>query len=61
MNTLALATANDHVGVNAVALGVLIALFTVGNLAGQHPVERWGAGGITAMLTILCAWIGATG
>ena len=31
-----------------------------GNLAGRHPVERWGAGGITAVLTILCAWIAVT-
>ena len=39
------------------ALVGLFALNTVGNLAGRHPVERWGAGGITATLTILCAWI----
>jgi hypothetical protein len=43
-----------------VGVWVLVGLFslnTVGNLAGRHPVERWGAGGITAVLTILCAWI----
>jgi hypothetical protein len=50
---------------NLLGLGIwvlvgLFALNTVGNLAGRHPVERWGAGGITAVLTILCAWIAAT-
>lgn len=46
-----------------VGIWVLVGLFalnTVGNLAGRHPVERWGAGGVTAVLTILCAWIAAT-
>jgi hypothetical protein len=47
-------------GVGAWVLVGLFALNTVGNLAGRHPVERWGAGGITAVLTILCAWIAAT-
>lgn len=44
-------------GVGVWVLVGLFALKTVGNLAGRHPVERWGAGGITAVLTILCAWI----
>jgi hypothetical protein len=48
------------VGVGVWVLVGLFALNTVGNLAGRHPVERWGAGGITAVLTILCAWIAAT-
>lgn len=47
-------------GVGVWVLVGLFALNTVGNLAGRHPVERWGAGGITAVLTILCAWIAAT-
>jgi hypothetical protein len=47
------------VGVGAWVLVGLFALNTVGNLAGRHPVERWGAGGITAVLTILCIWIAA--
>jgi hypothetical protein len=47
-------------GVGAWVLVGLFALNTVGNLAGRHPVERWGAGGITAVLTILCAWIAVT-
>ena len=47
-------------GVGVWALVGLFALNTVGNLAGRHPVERWGAGGIAAVLTILCAWIAAT-
>lgn len=33
---------------------VLFALNTVGNLAGRHPVERWGMGALTACLTVLC-------
>jgi hypothetical protein len=44
-------------GVGAWILVGLFALNTVGNVAGRHPVERWGAGGITAVLTILCTWI----
>jgi hypothetical protein len=47
-------------GVGVWVLVGLFALNTVGNVAGRHPVERWGAGGITAVLTILCAWIAAT-
>jgi hypothetical protein len=50
----------EHVlGVGAWVLVGLFALNTVGNLGGRRPVERWGAGGITAVLTILCAWIAA--
>ena len=55
MNTLALATANDHVGVNAVALTVLIALFTLVTVmgfmaskwrhAGMESLDEWGLGG----------------
>jgi hypothetical protein len=44
-------------GVGVWILVGLFALNTVGNLAARHPVERWGAGGITAVLTLLCAWI----
>ncbi len=32
----------------------LFALNTVGNVAGRHPVERWGMGAVTACLTVLC-------
>jgi len=39
------------------ALAGLFALNTVGNLAGRHPVERWGAGGTTTALTVMCAYI----
>jgi hypothetical protein len=52
--------AENLLGVGTWVLVGLFALNTVGNLAGRHPVERWGAGGITAVLTILCAWIAAT-
>ena len=51
--------AENVLGVGAWVLVGLFALNTVGNLAGRHPVERRGAGGITAVLTILCAWIAA--
>src|ERR1700709_48649 len=40
-----------------VACWVFAALFavnTLGNLAGRHPVERWGSGAVTACLTVLC-------
>jgi hypothetical protein len=47
-------------GVGVWVLVGLFALNAVGNLAERHPVERWGAGGITAVLTILCVWIAAT-
>jgi hypothetical protein len=35
-------------------LAVLFALNTVSNLAGRHPVERWGMGTLTASLAVLC-------
>ena len=44
------------------ALWVLAALFgvnTVGNLAGRHPVERWGMGALTLALAVLCALLAA--
>ena len=50
----------SSLGIGVWVLVGLFALNTVGNLAGRHPAERWGAGGITAVLTILCAWIAAT-
>jgi hypothetical protein len=33
---------------------VIFAVNTVGNLAGRHPLERWGMGVLTACLTVLC-------
>ena len=36
-------------------LAALFAVNTIGNLAGRHPVERWGMGAVTACLTVLCA------
>jgi hypothetical protein len=35
-------------------LAVLFAVNTAGNLAGRHPLERWGMGALTACLTVLC-------
>jgi hypothetical protein len=32
----------------------LFAVNTLGNLAGRHPLERWGMGTLTACLTVLC-------
>src|SRR5665213_1975915 len=55
MNILALATANDHVGVNVVALTVLIALFALVTVMGfmaskwrrawMESLDEWGLGG----------------
>jgi len=36
------------------ALAALFALNTLANLSGRHPVERFGAGALTAVLTVLC-------
>ena len=36
-------------------LAALFALNTLGNARGVHPLERWGAGTITAVLALLCA------
>jgi hypothetical protein len=38
---------------------VLFALNTAGNLAGWHPVERWGMGAVTASLAVLCGLLAA--
>jgi hypothetical protein len=35
-------------------LALLFAVNTAGNLAGRHPVERWGMSALTASLTVLC-------
>ena len=40
-------------------LAVLFGVNTVGNLAGRHPVERWGMGAMTLALTVLCAVLAA--
>jgi hypothetical protein len=39
------------------ALVVLFAVNTLANLSGKHPVERFGAGALTAVLTVLCLLI----
>ncbi len=39
----------------------LFALNTAGNLAGRHPLERWGMGGLTASLTVLCVLLAISG
>jgi hypothetical protein len=41
------------------SLAALLALNTLGNARGRHPLERWGAGIVTAALAILCALIAA--
>lgn len=37
----------------------LFVLNTLGNVRGRHPLERWGAGTVTAVLAVLCAVIAA--
>jgi hypothetical protein len=41
-------------------LAVVFGLNTLGNARGRHPLERWGAGTVTALLAILCAVIAAS-
>jgi hypothetical protein len=41
-------------------LASLFALNTLGNARGRHPLERWGAGTVTAFLSILCAVMAAS-
>ncbi len=40
-------------------LAALFVLNTLGNARGRHPLERWGAGTVTATLAVLCALIAA--
>jgi len=40
-------------------LAALFGLNALGNSRGLHPLERWGASTITALLAILCALIAA--
>jgi hypothetical protein len=40
-------------------LAALFTLNTLGNTRGRHPLERWGAGTVTALLAVLCALIAA--
>ncbi len=41
-------------------LAALFALNTLGNARGRHPVERWGASTVTALLTVFCAVLAAS-
>ena len=41
------------------AMWVVLALNTLGNARGRHPVERWAAGTVTALLAVLCAVMAA--
>jgi hypothetical protein len=41
-------------------LTAMLVLNTLGNARGRHPVERWGAGTVTALLAVLCAVIAAS-
>lgn len=40
-------------------LAAMFVLNTIGNARGRHPLERWGAGTMTAVLAVLCAVIAA--
>jgi hypothetical protein len=56
------AVARGHVSlaVLTITLWCLAAMFglnTLGNARGRHPLERWGASTVTALLAILCALI----
>jgi hypothetical protein len=41
-------------------LSGLFVLNTLGNARGRHRAERWGAGGVTALLAVLCAVMAAS-
>jgi hypothetical protein len=41
-------------------LSAVFVLNTLGNVRGRHPVERWGAGSVTALLAGLCTVLAAT-
>lgn len=41
-------------------LTAMLVLNTLGNARGRHPVERWGAGTVTALLAVLCAVMAAS-
>src|SRR5690349_9259314 len=49
-------SSSDHSAVRVAcwAFAALFAANTVGNLAGRHPLERWGMGALTSCLTVLC-------
>ena len=48
------ASANPALAVACWVFVGLFALNTAGNLAGRHPLERWGMGTLTASLAVLC-------
>ena len=48
------ASGNSALTVACWGFAVLFAVNTAGNLAGRHPLERWGMGALTACLTVLC-------
>jgi hypothetical protein len=48
------ASGNSALALACWAFALLFAVNTVGNLAGRHPLERWGMGALTACLTVLC-------
>jgi hypothetical protein len=41
-------------------LAVMFAVNTLGNTRGLHPLERWGAGTVTALLAIFFALVAAS-
>jgi hypothetical protein len=48
------ASENPALTVACWAFAGLFALNTAGNLAGRHPLERWGMGTVTAALAVFC-------
>ncbi|WP_020145299.1 hypothetical protein [Terracoccus sp. 273MFTsu3.1] len=51
-----LGTTAGHPGLSYACWGfaALFALNTAGNVAGRHPLERWGMGALTACLAVAC-------
>jgi hypothetical protein len=49
-------SASEHSALTVACWGfaLLFAVNTVGNLAGRHPLERWGMGALTACIAVLC-------
>ena len=53
------ASGNPGLTVACWAFVGLFTLNTAGNLAGRHPLERWGMGTLTASLAVLCGLLAA--
>lgn len=52
------ASENSALTLACLGFALLFAVNTVGNLAGRHPLERWGMGAMTAALSVRCVLLG---